>query len=414
VTCPYTKTFIGLQYFPYLTTIYHGFVRAAYKFFGVNGKFLDMMDTLGTGRLSRIIFDDNSLSRAFRLDTGRPQGDCLSPLQFNAGDQILLLKIELDPELESVYGNAQVPRNMFPVNTDNISINFRNECNAETDKADCLADDTTVCMLLKISCLRKLKNILENFSIISGLKCNFEKTCVLTLNAGVGDLDMVTELGYRPVQNLTLLGFKLDINGPMTDLIFQELYQKICRLITVWDRYRLSLPGRIGIFKTLLLSQLSFHGSILRPSNEMLSQIQNVMDNFVLGSTKVAKDRLYLEPKQGGLGLINLDTYLVGLHVAWVKKAATMCIDNWGVDMRTLTCGNPYILGSSLHGIQLYPGLKTLADDFERFAYVFSKSDSNYKKSFIVNNKLFARQDRRMLTTATFQQNNPFLDMEKY
>jgi hypothetical protein len=95
---------------------------------------------------------------------------------------------------------------------------------------------------------------------------------------------------------------------------------KICRLINVWDRYRLSLPGRIGIFKTLLLSQLSFHGSILRPSSEMLSKIQNIMNNFVLGSTKVAKDRLYLEPKQGGLGLINVDTYLVGLHVAWVKK----------------------------------------------------------------------------------------------
>jgi hypothetical protein len=81
--------------------------------------------------------------------------------------------------------------------------------------------------------------------------------------------------------------------------------------------------------------------------------------------------------------------------------------------MRTLTCGNPYILGSSLHGIQLFPGLKTLADDFERFAYVFSMSDSNYKKAFILNNKLFARQDGRLLTTAIFQQNNPFLDMEK-
>jgi Reverse transcriptase (RNA-dependent DNA polymerase) len=42
-------------------TIHHGFVRAAYKFFGVKEKFLDVMDTIGTNRFSRIIFDDNSL-----------------------------------------------------------------------------------------------------------------------------------------------------------------------------------------------------------------------------------------------------------------------------------------------------------------------------------------------------------------
>jgi hypothetical protein len=113
------------------------------------------------------------------------------------------------------------------------------------------------------------------------------------------------------------------------------------------------------------------------------------------------------------LVVINVDTYLVGLHVAWVKKAATMCIDNWCVDVRTLTYGNPYILGPALHGIQLSPGLKTLGDDFERFSYAFSNLDSNYKKAFIFNNKLFARQDGRMLTTAIFQQNIPFLDMEK-
>jgi hypothetical protein len=80
-------------------TIYHGFVRAAYRFFGIKEKFLDIMDTLGTGRMSRIIFDDDTLSRCFNLETGRPQGDCPSPLQFNAGDQILLFKIALNPDL---------------------------------------------------------------------------------------------------------------------------------------------------------------------------------------------------------------------------------------------------------------------------------------------------------------------------
>jgi hypothetical protein len=46
------------------------------------------------------------------------------------------------------------------------------------------------------------------------------------LNPGEDNIDMVADLGYRSVLSLTLLGFKLDHNGPMTDIIFQELYQR--------------------------------------------------------------------------------------------------------------------------------------------------------------------------------------------
>jgi hypothetical protein len=122
---------------------------------------------------------------------------------------------------------------------------------------------------------------------------------------------------------------------------------------------------------------------------------------------------MYLDPDLGGLGLINLDTYLVGLHVAWVKKAATMCIDNWGIDLRSLTCGNPYILGTSLQGINLMPGLEVLATDMERFVSCFVNSEANYKKAYIINNKLFEGQGGRLLTQTTFQQNRPFLNLEK-
>jgi Reverse transcriptase (RNA-dependent DNA polymerase) len=146
-------------------TIHHGFVRAAYKFFGVKEKFLDVMDTLGTNRFSRIFFDDNSLSRPIPLKTGRPQGDGPSPLQFNVGNQILLLKIELDTGIVSLYSRAVVPRNIFPVDPQSLPINFRNECNCETDKTDGLADDTSVSTIMERQSLGRLKFILIEFSL---------------------------------------------------------------------------------------------------------------------------------------------------------------------------------------------------------------------------------------------------------
>jgi hypothetical protein len=372
-------------------TIYHRFVRVAYRFFEIKEKFLDIMDTLGTGRMSRIIFDDGTLSRCFNLETGRPQGDCPSPLQFNAGDQILLFKVELDPDLESVYSGLMVPRCLFPVNIDEISINFRNECNAETDKADCLADDTTVCIRLTRQGLYKLKQILEDFSKISGLKCNFDKTCVIPINCGANDRELISQVGFKIVENVTLLGFRLDENGPMTEIIFQDVYRKICNIIAMWDRYKLSLPCRIGIFKSLLLSQVSFHGSILRPSTDTVKKIQAVMNNYVIGNLRVSKDRLYTDPGRGGLGLIDLDQYLIGLHVSWIKKANHSTIDNWRTDLRSVTYGNPLISGPAMPGIRNMPILRDLACNYEKFSKCFYNKEGNFKDAFVLQNKFSLR-----------------------
>jgi hypothetical protein len=46
-----------------------------YKFFGFCPNFINMMDTIGTGRSAATIFEDGSLSNNFPLETGRPQGE---------------------------------------------------------------------------------------------------------------------------------------------------------------------------------------------------------------------------------------------------------------------------------------------------------------------------------------------------
>jgi hypothetical protein len=310
-----------------------------------------MMDTLGTNRLSRIGFDDNTFSQPIALGTGRPQGNCPSPLQFNVGNQILLFKCEFDPLIKSIYANANMPRAIFPVDRENLPVNFRYESNAETDKVDGLADDTIISILMDIQSLDRLKNILADFTVISGLKCNLDKTCVLPIGPASDVVNEIPRLGFIVVERFKLLGFNITREGQETESTFEGLYQKIANLITVWDRYRLSLAGCIGIYKTLLLSQLSFHGSILRPSSNMVSRLQNLMNRFVIGNLKIAANRLYLDPDSGGLGLVNIDTYLTGLHCKWIKKAAASTRDNWRIDLRTITGGNCFSASSKSNGI---------------------------------------------------------------
>jgi exonuclease III len=69
----------------------HDFMTDVYKFFGFGNQFIKMLNTLTTGRTANILFDDGSKGGDFPLECGNAQGNSPSPLQFNFGEQILLV-----------------------------------------------------------------------------------------------------------------------------------------------------------------------------------------------------------------------------------------------------------------------------------------------------------------------------------
>ena len=84
-------------------TLSHGFLSECYKFFGLGDYFINMIETVGRNRTTSIILDSGELSPAFNLETGRPQGEILSPNTYNIPNQILLFRIELDKNVASVF-----------------------------------------------------------------------------------------------------------------------------------------------------------------------------------------------------------------------------------------------------------------------------------------------------------------------
>ncbi len=52
------------------------YMDQVFRFFGFGNEFINIMNTIGTGRTASIIFEDGSLSKPFNLESGRPQGDC--------------------------------------------------------------------------------------------------------------------------------------------------------------------------------------------------------------------------------------------------------------------------------------------------------------------------------------------------
>jgi hypothetical protein len=85
------------------------------------------------------------------------------------------------------------------------------------------------------------------------------------------------------------LGLRINNRAENLTHHFEEKIQKIRQLIGSWNRYNLTLPGRISIAKTMLLSQIGYIGCFITPTE--------VTQRMV-----IAADRLYLKPAEGGAG----------------------------------------------------------------------------------------------------------------
>ena len=69
------------------------------------------------------------------------------------------------------------------------------------------------------------------------------------------------------------------------------------------------------------------------PDQEILSEISELMENFVTQGFQIAKKRLYTTPEQGGLGLFDLKDFITALQCTWIKRAFNCCNDNSKLDL---------------------------------------------------------------------------------
>jgi hypothetical protein len=310
----------------------HKFLNAVLKFFGFGENMIKMLELVGNNRQACILGDTGINSRYFKLGRGRAQGDNLSPNTFNFGEQILIFKIELDPRIKSI------PRNVERIiNYDDV--HFSQECNRETGKNESLADDNSTIQILDREGIRAIKEILNDFALISGLKCNYDKTVIMPF-LDVVDPEIIEEVsgtGFRLASEIELLGVKITKNIADMDENFRKAKEKIVSKILFWDRFKLSLAGRIAVAKTFMVPVINYIGCVIEPSNTLLDEIQELIDTFVRKNLKISKDRMYLTTNLGGVGMFNLRHFLAAQRFLWLVRAYKLPIDNWRYDIIKLS-----------------------------------------------------------------------------
>jgi hypothetical protein len=388
-------------------TLDHAFIQEVYKFFGLGNNIIKWLTLLGNNREACIILNAEKNSRYFKLETGRPQGDNLSPFTFNFCEQICIFKLELDTNIEKILRPNPLAYN--------VPTPFQNESNRETCTNESLADDSTVMTLITQSSLRAIKNCLDEFAVISGLECNYDKTCILPINPiSENERRVITESGFALVDNFKLLGANITADPYRLCENFKNVINKIQSQISFWTRFRLSLPGRIIIAKTYMISQINYLGCVFRPNDVQLTCMQELINNFIRKNQKISENRMYAAPECGGIGFFNISDFLDAQMCTWIFRAKKMPIDNWRYDINMLSPGNdPLLLRTTDICKESHPILYDFAAAFERFYFRFSKDSENFALSCIFKNNIFRDPETgNMIEQAFFGQRNYNLHRE--
>jgi hypothetical protein len=165
---------------------------------------------------------------------------------------------------------------------------------------------------------------------------------------GINDLPFDNTTGFLVTNKIKLLGMEIDDKLDCLINVHQKTVEKIINITEFWSRFWLSLPGRINIVKTLCLSQINYLGCIIPPTADQLKTINQRLENFVKAKLSISRERMYGSISQGGLGLIDVSSFIKAQHVLWIKRSIGNASDNWREDIYNLSYGNPLILHPSL------------------------------------------------------------------
>ena len=264
-------------------------------------KILNWISILQDGSKS-MVSQNGFFSEQKHLERGCRQGDLVSPYIFVICAEILGIAIRENKRIKG------------------ITI-FRRE-----HKISQYADDTT---LLTKNCKNNLNRVLDTlkfFHKVSGLKVNIEKTKVVQLGAlGDGRMINLDNEKLELTDEFTLLGVQFDKRelNKITDENCKLKFPKMKKALRQWKRRRLTVNGKISVFKSLVSSMIThILLSLPNPSQTFMEEYEKMLKDFLWGGkpAKYRKEILEYPQDLGGLQLHNLETFSSSLKTTWLRR----------------------------------------------------------------------------------------------
>jgi hypothetical protein len=139
-----------------------------------------------------------------------------------------------------------------------------------------------------------LKNTLEKFASFSGLRCNTDKTVIMQVGYKIPISEEIAGVGFNFSDSIHILGMDIDNELNNLDGNFDKTIASLKKSIDYWDRYYLTLPGRINVIKSLLFPLVLYLGCFIMPSTAKLKQMQCLLDEFAIGKLNFSKKKVHV------------------------------------------------------------------------------------------------------------------------
>lgn len=279
------------------------------KHFGFKTNFINWVKTLYKD-INSCIINNGWKCNMFAISRGVRQGCPLSALLFIIVAEILAIKIR---SCDIIKG---------------ISVKVNNKTHAL--KISQLADDTTLFLKDENDIEQALKIIYE-FGNFSGLKLNKNKTSGLWIGASKAKSKNIFNISWseNPIKALGIY-FGHD-KVKCENLNWENRLQQCADTIKNWQKRYLTFYGKIQIIKTLLIPKFTYLLQSLVAPKHIINKINSMLFDFLWNGKreKIKRTTLIGNREEGGLGMIDIETYMKSIKIKWIQHLLNNEIANW-------------------------------------------------------------------------------------
>ena len=177
--------------------------------------------------------------------------------------------------------------------------------------------------------LEVISQILQEFEQNTGLRTNFEKSCIFRLGR-CKETNFKPELSKKfkwANSGILALGVLLDDTAKS----YEQIFIKVESVLNCWAKRSMSLIGKITIVNSLIASLFVYQMQVLLSmEDKLLDKFNRLITNFIWNERKpkIKLDILQQLKNELGLRLVNLKSRDDALKIAWIKRIIELPLNN--------------------------------------------------------------------------------------
>ena len=245
-------------------------------------------------------------------------------------------------------------------------------------KISMFADDTQLFNKDERS-VEKSFDILSKYEKASGSTINYIKTKAISIgNARHRKPKFYKISGIK--ENVKTLGVHHGYNVD-NDKIWKDIIDRMKNCVHVWKSRKLSYKGKTIIVKNLLLSYCGFEIEMKGIPDKFKKEIETLIWDFIWEGkvNQIKRDVCCLDIENGGMSMVNLDSYIDSRRIQFIYRIINEPIENWNAIGKYWLSRLDFKFNETFFYLQM---LKCFILKFKRVSLVFIKNQSKHGQNF--------------------------------